>query len=89
MTEQIIVKSRPSEQVFTVLKELAPELPFLAVVNEVHPLHEQLKGSGINYLGAEVLFESDDSPVASPEFIEKMHCDGKLLWVKMMRKVSW
>ncbi|MBQ8815558.1 MAG: glycerophosphodiester phosphodiesterase family protein [Lachnospiraceae bacterium] len=81
MTEQIIVKSRPSEQVFTVLRELAPELPFLAVVNEVHPLHEQLMNSGINYLGAEVLFESDDSPVASPEFIEMMHRDRKLLWV--------
>ena len=81
MTDQIIVKSRPSEQVFTVLKELAPELPFLAVVNETHPLHEQLMNSGINYLGAEVLFESDDSPVAAPEFIDKMHRDGKLLWV--------
>lgn len=81
MTEQIIVKSRPSEQVFTVLRELAPELPFLAVVNEVHPLHEQLMNCGINYLGAEVLFELDDSPVASPEFIEMMHRDRKLLWV--------
>ena len=81
MTEQIIVKSRPSESVFTVLKELAPELPFLAVVNETHPLHEQLMKSGINYIGAEVLFESDDSEVASHEFIERMHREGKLLWV--------
>lgn len=81
MTEQIIVKSRPSEKVFSVLKELAPELPFLAVVDEIHPLHEQLMNSGINYLGAEVLFVSDDSPVASPEFIEMMHRDGKLIWV--------
>ena len=81
MTEQILVKSRPSEEVFTVLKELAPELPFLAVVNETHPLHEQLMKAGINYIGAEVLFESDASEVASPDFIERMHRDGKLLWV--------
>lgn len=81
MTDQIIVKSRPSERVFSVLKELAPELPFLAVVDEIHPLHKQLMNSGINYLGAEVLFASDDSPVASPEFIEMMHRDGKLIWV--------
>lgn len=81
MAEQIIVKSCPSETVFTVLKELAPELPFLAVVNETHPLHEKLMQSGINYIGAEVLFESDDSEVASHEFIERMHRDGKLIWV--------
>jgi len=81
MTEQIIVKSRPSQKVLAVLRELAPELAYLAIVNEAHPLHEQLMDSGIHYLGAEVLFESDDSPVASPEFIERMHGDGKLLWV--------
>lgn len=81
MADQIIVKSRPSEAVFTVLKELAPELPYLAVVNDTHPLHEQLMKSGINYIGVEVLFDSDDAEVASCEFIERIHQDKKLLWV--------
>ena len=34
----------------------------------------------INYVGAEVLFDSDGDEVASPLFIERMHCDGKLVW---------
>ena len=38
--------------------------------------------SGINYIGAEVLFKNDDSYLASEEFINMMHKDGKLVWVK-------
>lgn len=81
MQDQIIVKSSLSREVLAVLKELAPELSFLAIVRETHPMHEMLMKSGINYIGAEVLFESDDSEVASPEFIGRMHRDGKLVWV--------
>jgi glycerophosphoryl diester phosphodiesterase len=81
MTEQMLVKSPPSEKVHRVLRELCPELPYMSVVCDVHPLHESLIKSGINYIGAEVLFEKEDAEVASPAFIERMHRDGKLVWV--------
>lgn len=81
MTEQIIVKSMPSEKVFSVLEEVAPELPYMPIVRNTHPMHEQLVNSKLNYVGAEVLFEQEDAEVASPAFIEKMHRDGKLVWV--------
>ena len=80
MADQILVKSDPSDEVFKVLEEVAPELPFMPIVREKHPLHEQLLKSKINYVGAEVLFKTEDAEVASPEFIEKMHKDGKLVW---------
>ncbi|MBQ7839355.1 MAG: glycerophosphodiester phosphodiesterase family protein [Lachnospiraceae bacterium] len=80
MTDQIVVKSAPSEKVFTVLKEIAPNLPYMPVVRDTHPLHEELLASSINYIGAEVLFAKDDAEVASPAFIEQMHQDGKLVW---------
>ena len=35
----------------------------------------------INYIGAEVLFKKDNSPLAGEEFIDMMHRDGKLVWV--------
>ena len=81
MTEQVLVKSTVNENVIKVLEELAPEIPFMPVVSEQHPEHESLMKKNINYIGAEVLFKKDDSAVASPEFIEKMHRDGKLVWV--------
>lgn len=81
MVDQIIVKSAPNEKVFEVLKELAPDLAFMPVVRESHPLHERLMKSGIHYIGAEVIFTSEEAEVASTEFIQKMHCEDKLLWV--------
>lgn len=81
MIDQVLVKSSLSDSVLQVLEALSPELAFMPIVREEHPLHETLLSKNINYIGAEVLFSSDSSPVASPEFIERMHRDGKLVWV--------
>lgn len=80
MTEQCLVKSRPSKRVFDLLENLAPDLPFIPIVSEEHGCHEELMRRNINYIGAEVLFREDTSYLASEEFISKMHADGKLLW---------
>ena len=81
MTEQILVKSKPSKKVFDVLENLCPELPYIPIVSENHPLHNELMKKEINYIGAEVLFKKDDSYLASDEFINMMHNDDKLVWV--------
>ena len=80
MLDQILVKSNPSEKVIKVLEEVAPELSFMPIVSRTHPLHEMLKNSSINYIGAEVLFDTDEDEVATPAFIDRMHKDGKLVW---------
>ena len=81
MLDQILVKSALSEKVLTVLENVAPELAFMPIVKEEHPMHEALKGRNINYVGVEVLFEKEDSHLATEEFIGKMRNDGKLVWV--------
>ncbi len=81
MTDQVLVKSKISDKVLDVLKNLCPELPYIPIVKESHPQHEHLMKSGINYIGAEVLFKKDDSYLANEEFIDMMHRDGKLVWI--------
>lgn len=81
MEDQILVKSSLSEKVLSVLENVAPELPFVPIVKDSHPMHEELKRRNINYVGAEVLFKKDDSEVAGDEFIEMMHKEEKLVWV--------
>ncbi len=81
MTDQVLVKSKPSEKVFAVLEQLCPELPYIPIVSERHPLHDEMMKMNINYLGAEVLFKKDSSYLASDEFIDMMHRDGKLVWM--------
>ncbi len=80
MTEQVLVKSSPSPAVLEVLRELAPELPFMPIVRDTHPMHEALCESGLNYVGVEVLFTDDGAEVASEAFCDRLHRDGKLLW---------
>ncbi len=79
--DQVLVKSALSDKVLNVLEEVAPELPFVPIVQESHPMHEELMRRNINYMGVEVLFKKDDSYLATEEFIEGMHKDGKLVWV--------
>ena len=81
MIDQVVIKSTVSDDVLTVLTTLAPELPFIPVVSQTHPFHEALMHMNINYVGVEVLFSEESMEVASPEFIERMHRDGKLVWV--------
>lgn len=81
MTDQVLVKSALSEEVLSVLESVAPELPFMPIVKEAHPAHEALMNRNVNYVGVEVLFKKDDSILATDEFFEKMHKDGKLVWV--------
>lgn len=81
MTNQILVKSKLSKKVTDLMEKMAPELPFMPIVNEEHPQHETLLKADLNYVGVEVLFKKDDSHLASGEFIEKMHRDGVLVWV--------
>ena len=80
MLDQILVKSKLSKNVVSVLEDLSPELAFIPIVSENHPSHKELMNKNINYLGAEVIFEKDDSILASDEFIDMMHKDGKLVW---------
>ena len=81
MTEQCLVKSKPSEKVFRLLEEMAPDLPFMPIVQDSHNCHSELLKRNINYVGVEAVFSDDSSHLASEEFIEKMHNDDILVWV--------
>ncbi len=81
MADQMLVKSKISEEVINVLENLCPAMPFMPIVSETHPHHKKLMQRNINYIGAEVLFEKDNSYLASDEFVEMMHRDGKLVWM--------
>ncbi|MBQ8183313.1 MAG: glycerophosphodiester phosphodiesterase family protein [Clostridia bacterium] len=81
MLDQVLVKSKLSSAIIKTVEDFCPDVAFMPVVRDSHPYHEELMKRNINYVGAEVLFEKDDSYMANSEFIEKMHADGKLVWV--------
>jgi glycerophosphoryl diester phosphodiesterase len=80
MTEQVLVKSKINKKVLRVLEELCPQLPFMPIVHDTHPTHNELMSRKINYVGVECVFKNDNAPVAQDGFIEKLHNDNKLVW---------
>lgn len=80
MADQIVVKSSLSDNVLKVLEEVAPDIPFLPIVKNQFPQHAELMNRGINYIGAEIVFNTEDAPAIAPAFMDQMHRDGKLIW---------
>lgn len=81
MEDQIVVKTTPTEPLLNIIESYAPEIAYLPIIKKNEGIHEALKARNINYVGAEVLFDSEDSELCSDEYIAQMHSDGKLVWV--------
>ena len=81
MADQIVVKTSPTEKLLDIIESYAPEIAYLPIISKDDGLHEMLKSRNINYIGAEVLFDNEQSELCSDEYIAKMHADGKLVWV--------
>lgn len=81
MMDQIVVKTAPKPNVFDVLEQVAPEIMFLPIYKDhAGNYHEQLKHRNINYIGAELVFGSEDCEVGRPEFREMLKKEGRLVW---------
>ncbi len=81
MVDRVVVKSALSENVLSVLEEVASDVPFMPIVWNTHPSHRDLLHRNIHYVGVEVLFREESAEVASEAFLKEMHRDGKLVWV--------
>ncbi len=80
MTEQVLVKSAPSPKVEEILLQTAPEIAYMPVISEDNGIHEAMMKSKLRYVGCEILFYHDEDPQVSPEFMHRLHRDGKVAW---------
>ncbi len=84
MQEQVIVKTDSRPETLDKVERYAYDMPFIAVVHEDDTMHEQRMKRNIRYIGAEVIFKEETSPVAQKDYIDRLHADGKLLWVNAL-----
>ncbi len=78
--KQVVVKTAIKDKYISQLLEFAPDLMFMPIVRHKDDITDMLIKKGINCIGAEVLFEKDDEPVASPEYIKEMHDRGLVVF---------
>ena len=80
MEEQILVKAPSKLKFAQIMEEVAPDLMFMPIYKENDPLTEQLEQMNLNFVGAELVFATEDSPVAQDAYIRSHHDKGRILW---------
>ena len=79
MADQILVKTAPKDEYLDIVEAFCADMPYMAIVKSEDEI-AAARRRRINYVGTEVLFRKDDSPLAAPEFIEAQHLKGLLVW---------
>lgn len=80
MEDQVLIKTDYSETNIEAVEKYASDIPYLPFVRGGLEIHENLMRRNIRYAGLEALFETEESPAATKEFLACLHADGKLVW---------
>lgn len=79
MTEQMLVKTAPQAKYLDIVEAFCADMPYMAIVKNPEEI-EIARSRKLRYVGTEVLFSEDSSPMASPAFIKAQHDAGLLVW---------
>ena len=79
MADQILGKTSVKKNYLDIVEEYCPDIPYMAIVKNEGEIAEA-RARKINYVGTEVLFSEDTSPLCTREFIDAHHRDGLLVW---------
>ena len=80
MKDQVLLKHAPIPSVLKIIEDVAPDYMFMPIYMEEDNASEIIEKMNINYIGAELVFKTEESPVIQPEYIESMKKRGKTLW---------
>lgn len=84
MEEQILMKAPAKLEYAKIMEELAPNIMFMPILKEKDEFSEILEKMNINFIGSELVFKQEDSPLVQPEYIECQHKKGRLLWANSL-----
>ena len=80
MADQILLKAPATPENLKAVEELASDMMFMGIIKQEDTITPLLESMDINYVAAELLFGSEDSPLVTEEYIESHHKKGRLLW---------
>ena len=80
MEDQVLIKSPAKLKLAQIMEAVAPDMMFMPIYKEKDELTQQLEAMNINFVGAELVFATEDSAVAQDAYIKAHHDKGRLLW---------
>ena len=78
--KQVIVKTGDDKPTLDKVKKYAPEFSFIPIVWHKDTVAQELIKEGVNVIGVEILFDSDEDDCISEKYIKKMHKNKLLIW---------
>lgn len=80
MADQVLIKTPAKPEYFDLVEKYAPDMAYMVVISREDNVSESLMQRKINYIGTEVCFSSEDSPVCQSDYIRAMHERGLMVW---------
>ena len=80
MKDQVLLKHAPIPSVLKIIEDVAPDYMFMPIYMEEDNASGIIEKMNINYIGAELVFKTEESPIIQPDYIESMKKSGKALW---------
>lgn len=80
MREQILLKTAPTPEMLAAVKSYAPDYMYMPIYMEKDTATETIEQKNINFVGAELVFATEQSPVAQANYIQAMRDKGLVLW---------
>lgn len=81
MEQDVIIKTNFNEADLENVRKYAPDMPYMPVISDPAHLNALIGDPRIHLVGAEILFDTEDSLFASPDYIRQVHEQGLQLWV--------
>ncbi len=80
MMDQVVVKTPAKQMQLDVVEELAPEMPYIVIIDEEDHVTDEIARRKVNFIGVETTFKTEESPVATDAYREEMKKRDLLLW---------
>ncbi len=80
MEDQILMKAPSELQYAKIMEEVAPDIMFMPLIKHVDPITAQLEKMKLNFVGLELVFANEESPLIAEEYLRYHKSKGRMLW---------
>ena len=81
MVDQILLKSPCKKEWIKKAAFVAPDFAYMPIINEdITPFYEMGGDQLPGFVGAELVFSTENAPILTDRVVEKLHADGKIAW---------
>ena len=80
MREQILLKTAPNPEMLKAVETFASQYMYMPIYMEKDTATDAIEQMNIRFVGAELVFATEQSPVAQESYIQMMRNKGLVLW---------